>query len=71
MLFNGFSNVCMYSPIEIGKQPTEARQTCTDVPITKVAKLLKRIKKESLENYTWPQQLDKCLKHKDTLFNLT
>ena len=28
------------------------------MPITEVAKLLKKIKKESLENDTWPQQLD-------------
>ena len=28
------------------------------MPITEVAKVLKRIKKESLENDTWPEQLD-------------
>ena len=28
------------------------------MPITEVAKVLKRIKKESLENDTWPEQFD-------------
>ena len=32
------------------------------MPITEVVKVLKRIKKESLENDTWPEQFDINLK---------